>query len=144
MTELYELQPPHFPHREYNERIGDLEVDVGIITTQLAHTTNILDGIQDTLKQQTDLLSRVLVIQEKQDSFKSAMEKVREDVGNIEKRQDAQELKNAWIMGWAKGVGLVGGALIVVLTYLGGTSVARLNKLETDFYKPIVENTSSQ
>ena len=67
-------------------RLGDLEINFSVVNEKLGNTSEILGRMQDTMEQQTQLLSKVLVIQERQETFKVGLDKAQEGISEVVER----------------------------------------------------------
>lgn len=120
----------------YNERIGELEVHVGTINEKLSNNTDVLSRILDTQEHQTELMSKLLVVQEKQDMYKEGFDKLVATVGEIAGKQNTAEIKLAGVHAWLKGALWAGAGVILILSFTATQNLERLAKIEKDFYIP--------
>lgn len=120
----------------YNERIGELEVHVGAINEKLSNNTDVLSRILDTQEHQTELMSKLLVVQEKQDMYKEGFDKLVATVGEVATKQNTAEIKLAGVSAWLKGALWAGAGVVLVLSFTANQNLERLTKIEKDFYIP--------
>lgn len=120
----------------YNERIGELEVHVGTINEKLSNNTDVLSRILDTQEHQTELMSKLLVVQEKQDMYKEGFDKLVATVADVTTKQNTSEIKLAGVHAWLKGALWAGAGLVVILSFTINQNLERLSKIEKDFYIP--------
>lgn len=126
------------------ERIGNLEVEMAAVGQKLVSTTDILDRLQNTMEKQTEILSNVLVIQEKQTTFQLSLDKASESLSELDKRLDGTEVAQASVQGWMKGIGAMLTVLLAVMAFTISQNVARVDKIEADYYKPTLIATSTK
>ena len=120
----------------FNERIGDLEVHVGTIHERLSNNTDVLSRILDTKEHQTELMSKLLVVQEKQEMYKEGFDKLVSTVTEIVTKQNTADIRLAGVHAWLKGALWAGAGLIVILSFTINQNLERLSKIENDFYIP--------
>lgn len=126
------------------ERIGNLEVEMAAVGQKLVSTTDILDRLQNTMEKQTEILSNVLVIQEKQTTFQLSLDKASESLSELDKRLDGTEVAQASVQGWMKGIGAMLTVLLAVMAFTISQNVARVDKIEADYYKPTIVVTATK
>ena len=124
-------------------RLGDLEINFSVVNEKLGNTSEILGRMQDTMEQQTQLLSKVLVIQERQETFKVGLDKAQEGISEVVERVSNLEKVHTYANGWIKGIMAAVAALLVVLSFSVQQNVSRLDKMESDYYKPSTTITTS-
>lgn len=123
----------------YNERIGELEVHVGTINEKLSNNTDVLSRILDTQEHQTELMSKLLVVQEKQDMYKEGFDKLVATVSEITTKQNTTEIKLAGVHAWLKGALWAGAGVVLVLAFTAKQNIDRIGKIEADFYIPTLK-----
>ena len=120
----------------FNERIGELEVHVGTIHERLSNNTDVLSRILDTQEHQTELMSKLLVVQEKQEMYKEGFDKLVSTVTEIVTKQNTADIRLAGVHAWLKGALWAGAGLVAILSFTINQNLERISKIENDFYIP--------
>lgn len=83
------------------QRMGQLEVDVAVISTKIDGLSAAMHGINSSLERQTEILSKFLSYQQKQDHLEEKVKGLeKEYIGTKESLTDK--------MGWLRGAFAVG------------------------------------
>ena len=117
-------------------RMVELEVSMSAFSEKLSSTSEILSRMQNTLEHQTELMSKVLVIQEKQGLYKDSFDKLVSTVGEMSLKHTKLELEHGSLHNWVKGAIWAGGGLVLILAFTINQNLGRITKIESDFYIP--------
>lgn len=118
------------------ERLGELEINFSVVNEKLGNTNNVLSRMQDSMEKQTELLSKVLIIHERQEIFKEGLDKAQEGISEVVERVTSIEKVQTYVSGWLKGVAVVVASLMIILSFSVKQNIARVDKIENDYYKP--------
>lgn len=89
------------------ERIGKIETEVAVVSAKLDNLSQSLHGINESLRQQTEILSKFIAYQQKQDHLEDEVSKIKTEI-----KESKEKLSTG--MGWLRGVIAAGTVALVV------------------------------